>query len=623
MRKMTGGEIVVRALEDERIRYTFGIPGTHNIELYDALGAAEHVRPVLVTDEQSASFMADGHWRASGELACVNVVPGAGLTHALSGIAEAFMDTVPLLVLGCGIRRDTGRAYQLHDVDQFALVAAVTKGRFRPMNGVELYRDLRDACLLARSGAPGPVFVEVPANVYLFPHEIDLPARGAPWPAARTAVGPAPDPDAEGDEGSEASVAPGTVGVAVTGTAVRLEPDPEGGPARAEASAVEAAARLLRTARRPLVYAGAGAAGARDTLLRIVEQLEAPFSTTFQGKGVLPESHPLFLWPGFGDAAPPFVREVVSECDATLAVGCRFGEVATGSYGLTPPGPLIHVDIEPSVLNANFGTAVAVGADAGVFLDALLEVLLREAPRAEDVELRREIRDGHGEVREEWVRTGGGDRVSPFRLLSTAQEVFGPRTVFTADSGNGTFLAMEMLRLDEPGCFLAPVDYSCMGYSVPAAIGAKLARPDAPVVALAGDGAFLMTGLELVTAAQEGIGVVTLVLRDRELAQIAQFQGTAMNRKVASALPDYDLRSLARGMGCEFLHLDTDDEVPATLEKAREISGNGFPVVVDVAIDYSRKTWFTRGVVKTNLHRFPLRDRMRFIGRALVRKVTG
>jgi len=281
------------------------------------------------------------------------------------------------------------------------------------------------------------------------------------------------------------------------------------------------------------------------------------------------------------------------------------------------------VDIEAAVLNANFPAAVAVNADARVFLDALLEVLLREPPRKEDLELRREIREGHREVREEWTRGAGGDRVSPFRLLSAAQEVFGPETVFTADSGNGTFLAMEMLRLDHPGCFLAPVDYSCMGYSVPAAIGARLARPDTPVVALAGDGAFLMTGMELITAAQEGIGVVTLVLRDRELAQIAQFQGTAMNRKVASTLPDYDLRSLARGMGCEFLHLDADEEVGATLQKAREISENGFPVVVDVAIDYSRKTWFTRGVVKANLLRFPLRDRVRFIGRALVRKVTG
>ncbi|HSG46505.1 MAG TPA: thiamine pyrophosphate-binding protein [Longimicrobiales bacterium] len=589
--KLSGGEIVVRALAEEGVAWTFGIPGTHNIELYDALAAATSVRPMLVTDEQSASFMADGVWRASGELACVNVVPGAGLTHALSGIAEAYMDNVPLLVLGCGIRRDTGRAYQLHDVDQFALVAGVTKARFRPMNGQELYRDLRDACALARDGAPGPVFVEVPANVYLFPQDVELP-RG-PWTRP---------------EG----------GVRGRGIATPAAP-----PLPSLEAAVAAAADLLRGAARPLVYLGAGALGARDAALRLVELLEAPFSTTFQGKGVLPESHPLFLWPGFGDAAPPFVRDEAEECDVTLAVGCRFGEVATGSYGMDPPGALIHVDIEPSVLNANYPARVAVAADAALFLAALLEALGPDARRPRDPALRQRIQQGHAQLWTDWLKTTGGERVNPAHLLLAVQRLFGPDTIYTTDSGNGTFLAMEHLRLDQPRKYLAPVDYSCMGYSVPAALGAKLARPGDPVVALAGDGAFLMTGMELMTAAQEGIGVVVLVLRDRELAQIAQFQGTAMNRKVASTLPDYDLRNLAKGMGCEFLHLDRDDDTTEVLTRARTISEKGLPVVVDVAIDYSRKTFFTRGVVKTNLLRFPLRDRIRFIGRAVMRKVTG
>src|SRR5262245_65154 len=129
---LTGGRIVARALADEGIPFAFGIPGTHNIELYDALAEQAGVRIVLVTDEQSASFMADAVWRASGKLGCANVVPGAGLTHAMSGIGEAFMDCVPMLVLGCGIRRDTGRAFQLHDVDQRALVRTVTKAQLLP-----------------------------------------------------------------------------------------------------------------------------------------------------------------------------------------------------------------------------------------------------------------------------------------------------------------------------------------------------------------------------------------------------------------------------------------------------------------------------------------------------------
>ena len=162
-----------------------------------------------------------------------------------------------------------------------------------------------------------------------------------------------------------------------------------------------------------------------------------------------------------------------------------------------------------------------------------------------------------------------------------------------------------------------------MGYSVPAAVGAKLALPDCPVVAIAGDGAFLMTGFEVMTAAEHGVGIIVMVLRDRELAQIAQFQGAALNRKVASVLPDYDLEALARGMGAHALSIRTDDQVGEVIRSAHEIAEGGEPVVVDVAIDYSEKTYFTKGIMKTSLLRFPLRERVRMIARALSRKVTG
>jgi acetolactate synthase-1/2/3 large subunit len=195
--------------------------------------------------------------------------------------------------------------------------------------------------------------------------------------------------------------------------------------------------------------------------------------------------------------------------------------------------------------------------------------------------------------------------------------------VFATDSGNGTFLAAEMLVLDRPGRFLAPVDYSCMGYAVPAAIGASLGRPGTPVVALVGDGAFLMTGLEMLTAAQLGLPVAFLVLRDRELAQIAQFQQTAYNRRESSAVPDYDLASVARGLGLEALPLGDDASIHGVVEEMSRLLARGSPVVVDVDIDYSRKTWFTRGVVRTNLGRLPWNDRLRMVGRALVRRLTG
>ncbi len=563
---MTGAELVLRALEDEGIRLAFGIPGTHNIELYDALADSETVRPVLVTDEQSASFMADAAWRASGVMACVNIVPGAGLTHAMSGIAEAFMDCIPMLVLGCGIRRDTEMRYQLHDVNQQAIAAPVTKGTFRPSSGEEIYGTIRKACALAREGRPGPVFVEIPANLYLFK-----------FGGADQVLGP------------RSSVL--------------------GSP---PLDLVDRAAEILNRAKRPLLYVGLGAANA--DLIALAEKLESPVATTFQGKGVFPESHPLALWPGYGASAPAFARTIASECDATLAIGCRFGEVGTGSYGAPPPQPLIHVDIDPDAAGANYRAELAVVADAAAFVRALVP---RVQSHARDASLRASIRSGRADAFRE-IDAPSESGVSPGVLIRAIQQRFGPETIFTTDSGNGTFIAVEALVVDKPGKLLAPVDYSCMGYAVPAAIGAKLARPDTPVVALAGDGAFLMTGLELLTAANQDVPVAIFLLHDRELAQIAQFQSTAFGRKPQSVLPDFDLEGICGGVGVAYARLENDAQIGAVLDR---IDGTK-PVVVDVAIDYSRKTFFTRGVVKTNLGRLPWKDRLRFIGRAVARKIT-
>ena len=569
MPKLTGGEIVTRALEDEGIPFTFGIPGTHNIELYDALAHSDKVRPVLVTDEQSASFMADGLWRASGKLGCANLVPGAGLTHAMSGIAEAYLDNVPMLVLGCGIRRDTPHAFQLHDVDQMALAAPITKAQFRPQTGQELYQMLRTACTMARSGVPGPVFVEVPANLYLFKSDVDFNI------ALATPSVPAPDEIAR-------------------------------------------AVELLRAAKRPLIYAGFGAAGAADLLLELATRLQAPVASTFSGKGVFPESNPLFLWPGFGDAAPAFIRSIAASCDLTLAIGCRFGEVGTGSYGMTPPQPLIHIDIDNTVLSRNYKAEVALWADARSALQLLLEQLPEH--RTPDAQLLEQIREGHEKVWQDW-QAQEKQRVSPSRLLRKLQAHFGSRAIFTADSGNGLFLGVECLRFDGPRQFLAPVDYSCMGYAIPAAIGAKLGRPEVPVIALAGDGALLMTGLEMITAATLELPVIVVVLRDRELAQIAQFQQTALSRKTASVVGEYDVSGLFGSLGIECLRIDTNEQIDTCLHDAGRIAAAGRPVVLDVAIDYSEKTYFTKGVVKTNLLRLPWKDRVRFIGRAITRKL--
>ncbi len=569
--RITGARRVVQALVDAGADLVFGIPGTHNIELYDELEKSP-LRPVLVTDEQAASFMADGVSRTSDRTGVLNLVPGAGVTNALSGIAEAWMDCVPMVILAAGIRTDTGRAFQLHAIDQLAVLAPVTKAVMRAETMEDIYPTIREAFVLAREGRPGPVAVEVPANLLMLT-----------FPAEEPSFTVAPPRD---------------------GT-----PDP---------SLVEAAARQLGAASRPALYVGLGAAGAADLLPVLAERLGAPVCTTIQGKGVFPESHPLWLWNGFGASAPPFVAGIMEGCDVLLAIGCRFGEVATGSYGMTVPENLIHVDIDPGVFGRNFPARVAVESDARAFVEALLPLIEK---REDDGGLAGKIAAGHAGVRQRWGKETSGNRVTPHLFFEALQRHAGPDTVYTTDSGNGTFLAMEHLRLDRPGRFIGPVDFSCMGYSVPAAIGAKMADPERDVVALAGDGALLMTGMELLSAASYGAGALICVLRDGRLGQIAQFQKIPMNRETCTVLPDYRVEDFARTTGCRYFRILRDTELDTVLQGALEATREGRPVMVEVVIDYSRPTWFTRGVLKTNFWRLPWYDRLRMLLRALGRRL--
>ena len=381
--------------------------------------------------------------------------------------------------------------------------------------------------------------------------------------------------------------------------------------------ALAEAARLLNGATRVLLYVGYGARHAGAALVAIAEKLGSPVATTIQGKGVFPEHHPLWLWNGLGRSAPPFVRTVAAECDVMLAIGCRFSEVGTGSWGFTPPATLIHVDINREVFHRNFPATLAIEADASAFVSALLPLLTARGEWGDTTE---HMAVGHRDLREIVTRERSETGVTP-ALLFEALQHRSPDAIYATDSGNGTFLGMEHLRLDLPGQFLAPVDYSCMGYAVPAAIGAKLANPARDVVALPGDGALLMTGLELMTAASYGAGVVVCVLRDGELAQIAQFQRTALGEAQNSVLPPFSVESLAAAVGAEYVACGQDAHVAAALDRAFEVARGGRPVIVEVAIDYSRKTFFTNGVVATTFWRLPWSDRLRMLGRAVSRNL--
>lgn len=581
--KEAGAKIVVRALEAGEVAFSFGIPGTHNIELYDALIDSKKIQTVLVTDEQSASFMADGVARASGKLACVNVVPGAGLTHALSGIAEAYLDQIPMLVLGCGIRQDTGAAYQLHHVAQSEIIRPICKKVYQARTHAEAYQFIREACLVAQQAPAGPVFVEIPVNLYLFPGLVP-----------------------EQHESNEA------IRIRLTSRSELVT----------EPKKLSTLIQTLNASEKIVLYVGLGAQSASEHLNRLAERLDAIVFTTISAKGLFPEDHPRWAWNTIGRAAPKPIRQFFESCDCLLAIACRFGEVATGSYGLTTPEKFIHIDIDPVVFNQNFSAQLTLQAEAEEAIQALLAADLKQ--RNTNQERLDALRKAQDEIRT--TQKSGADKtpaglMAPYALLTALQEEFGPDTIYVTDSGNGTFLAMEQLRLGKPRSFLGPIDYSCMGYSVPAAIGAQLAAPERPVIALAGDGAFLMTGLELLTAAAYGAGVIVCILNDGKLSQIAQFQKASLGREAWTTLPSLNWEGIATALHIPYLQVGNQQELPAILAHAHRLSHTGQPVLVNVAIDYSGPSFFSRGVIKTNLLRFPWQDRMRLVGRFLKRKI--
>jgi len=571
--KVRGSVSVVKALEDEGVRYTFGIPGSHNIELYDALEDSKQIQAILVTDEQCASFMADAVSRTSSSIGVVNTVPGAGVTHALSGIAEAYMDNIPLLVLTCGIRNDTGKSYQLHDIDQLAILKPVCKEVFHVVSPEDIYHVIRNAIHIANSRTPGPVAVEIPMNHYL--HTCNIP-------------------------GFEYNKPPYV-------------------PSSPTSEDLYRAAEMLNEAKRPAIYAGNGAKHTPFLLYELAEKLCAPVVTTIQGKGVFPESHELFLWNGFGKSAPPFVQRIMDRCDCLLAIGCRFGEVATASYGINPPENMIHVDINPEVHNANYHARLPIVSDSGSFLRALAPLTERHD---KNPFLITEISTGHKKVIQQWESQKSKKGVSPWHFFSTLQKYTAEDTIYTTDSGNGTFLSMEMLRLEKPGLMIGPIDYSCMGYSVPAAIGAKMCNPDRDVIALTGDGALLMTGMELLTASNMNVAPVVFVLRDRNLSQISQLQKFTYSRSTCTILPDYSTRAFANAVNSKYFYISSDAYVEKTIPQALQAANDGRPVVVEVAIDYAFKTWFTKGVLKTNFLRLPWSERVRMTMRASKRRIS-
>jgi acetolactate synthase I/II/III large subunit len=580
--KRTAAAMLREALENVGVKYTFGIPGVHNTEIYDELARSSSITPVLVTHEGAGAFMADAVSRSGTSLGTLVIVPAAGVTHAASGIGEAFLDGIPMLVIAGGVRRDTGRKYQLHDMDQHALLRPITKGTWLVEHHADVIATIYEAVQVATSGEPGPVFVEIPVNLQLF----------------------------TGDEGPAVAAPPRTTAAA-----------------RCDRGRVAEAAALLRQARAPTLFVGWGAVDATHEVALLAERLGAPVSTTLQGLSAFPASHPLHAGFCLGRAAVPAVERSFADTDCMVAIGTRFGEIATGSFGWTPPANLIHVDINPAVFNANYPARVSLEGDAKAVLALLLQELGdAPLPGAQERRGRTEatIREQKTSYLEEWLRHDTKGRVSPARFFTALRRQLPDDATVVLDDGNHTFLAAELLPIHRARGLISPTDFNCMGYCVPATIGARLARPDAPVVGIVGDGAFRMTAMELATATALQLGVVVFVFNDGELAQIAQAQEIPYNRKTCTVLGPLDIAGVAQATGARFLRIATDADIEAVIRDALATAEQERkPVLVDVHVDYSKRTRFTEGIVKTNLERFDLGTKARLVGRALWRRLSG
>jgi acetolactate synthase-1/2/3 large subunit len=386
---------------------------------------------------------------------------------------------------------------------------------------------------------------------------------------------------------------------------------------------------LLAQAKQPGIFLGWGAADATALSIQLAETLQAPVATTLQGLSVFPGNHPLHVGMGIGPAAVPAATQAFADCDVLLAIGTRFGEIATGSFGIKANRQLIHVDINPSVFNVNYPAQVCLPGDACQVLQALLPAVRqqqtpehRQTVSTRANTLPKQIAQHKQAYTQEWLAHNSQQRVNPARFFQSLRQHLPDDAYVVTDDGNHTFLVAELFESRQSRHLITPTDFNCMGYCVPAAIGVQLTHPDQQVVGIVGDGAFLMTGLETLTASELGLGVVYYVFNDGELSQISQAQTLPYNRKTCTVLPTIRIKGVADACGAHYLHMGSDADIDSVIQQAQSLSRQGHPVIVDVHIDYSKPTRFTKGILSTNLQRMDLGNKLRMVGRAAWRRIS-
>jgi thiamine pyrophosphate-dependent acetolactate synthase large subunit-like protein len=530
----TGGQAAIAALEAAGVEVVFGIPGVHTLSLYDALQASS-IRHVLARHEQGAGFMADGYARATGKPGVAIIITGPGITNVATPVGEAYSDSSPVVIISSQIERPYRNAMRgnLHDIrDQSGLMRIVAKKSVSVDSFDQIASEVFNAIRESTSGRPRPVHVELP---------IDL--------------------------------------LAETGRATQLSPVSGYRPAPAREQ-VEDAANMLAGAKKPIIYVGGGAVGATQAITEIAEILGAPVISSIMGKGVVSEDHAFGLghaWNPWGDENP--ADDLMNSADVMLAIGTKFGAQETNYWKMPVPDTLIRVDIDPVEVANNYGPpALAIIADAAATADALLEVL-----RARKSDITPGTSPDDVQALRDTIQSSG-DPSMPFSAHIRALRAAIPRDgIIVQDMTMMSYRMNELYPAYLPRTYLFPSTYGTLGFSLPAAIGAKIGKPDTAVVAIAGDGGFQFTMQEVATAVQFNVALPIVIFNDSTYTAVkdAMHWTYGEERSMAVDLVNPDYVKLADAYGIPGVRVDQPDDLQAAVTTAL---GHDGPTIIDVPI---------------------------------------
>ncbi|ALG70872.1 acetolactate synthase [Azospirillum thiophilum] len=545
--KLTGAQIVIKALKDQGVDIIFGYPGGAVLPIYDALFQQNDLRHVLVRHEQAAVHAAEGYARSTGKVGCVLVTSGPGATNAVTGLLDALCDSIPLVCLSGQVPTHLIGNDAFQEADTTGITRPCTKHNYLVKDVDSLARTLHEAFYVARSGRPGPVLVDIPKDVQF--------ADGTYVPPAE-----------------------------VKHKTYRPQVKPE-------IARIEEAVEMIANAKRPVFYTGGGVINAgpfaAKLLTQFVKTTGFPITSTLMGLGAFPASDN--QWLGMlGMHGTYEANLAMYECDVMINIGARFDDRVTGKLSAFSPGSKkIHVDIDPSSINKNVAVDLAIIGDCGAVLEDMLRIWKARAKSVDKPALKEwwgKIEGWRARNCLNYNRTESV--IKPQYALERLREALrGKDHYITTEVGQHQMWAAQFLPFDQPNRWMTSGGLGTMGYGLPAAIGAQLAHPDAIVVDVSGEASFLMNMQEIGTAVQYRAPVKIFILNNQYMGMVRQWQellhGSRYSQSYSEALPDFV--KLAEAWGCVGLRATTVAEVDQVIEKMLAVTDR--PCIIDIAVD--------------------------------------